>query len=178
MSGKLKMVCVCIAPLLFAPFATASIHRDRLELSKPQSLYAATPVQPSQEVKDKIAALRATGKDEDKKVADVATWLLNDGYRVFKVNQIYKDAKGQAITDVDIETSKVLIEVTVSPDGKGSQIDKYINNTTVNPSKKAVILYGENYTNAAAKKNIETLGAFVVNNSSELFKKMTEVGAK
>jgi CDP-glycerol glycerophosphotransferase (TagB/SpsB family) len=140
------------------------------------SLYAATPVEPSPEVKTKIDALNASN-DEDKLVASTATMILKNGYRIFNINKVYVDSKGNPITDVDIETAKVLVEVTVAEKDKLAQITKYVTNTTVNPSKKGVILYAPNYK-ATAQKDIEAVGAFVARNPNELFAKISEIGAK
>jgi hypothetical protein len=141
-----------------------------------QSLYAATPIDPSAEVKSKIDSLNASNA-EDKLVASVATMILKNGYRVFYINKVYIDSKGNPITDVDIETAKVLVEVTVAEKDKLVQITKYVTNKTVNLSSKGVILYAPNYK-ASAQKDIEAVGAFVVRTPGELFAKMSELGAK
>jgi hypothetical protein len=173
-----KLSFLCLVSFLFAqPLAIAKNSEFPTRSLEVKALQAAIPVVPSKEVKDKIDALNATGKKEDKLMADVATQLLSNGYRVFSMEKKIFDDKGVTITDIDIETAKVLIEVTVAPDGKAVQIEKYVNNRTVNPSKKAVILYAPSYGSNAAK-NIETLGAFPVKDSAQLFQKMSEVGAK
>jgi hypothetical protein len=173
-----KLLFLCLISFLFAqPLAIAKNSETPTQSLKIKSLQAATPVVPSKEVKDKIDALNATGKKEDKLMADVATQLLSNGYRVFSMEKKIFDDKGVTITDIDIETAKVLIEVTVAPDGKAVQIEKYVNNRTVNPSKKAVILYAPSYGSNAVK-NIEALGAFYVKDSAQLFQKLSEVGVK
>ncbi len=174
----IKFFGLCLVSLLFVqPSTMATKGRGTTKLHNTQFLQAATPVEPTKEVKDKIDALNGTGKKEDKLMADVAMQLIKNGYRVFSIEKKVFDDKGITITDIDIETAKVLIEVTVAPDGKVPQIEKYVSNKTVNPSKKSVILYAPNY-GANAVKNIEAIGAFYVKDSSQLFKKMSEVGAK
>jgi hypothetical protein len=105
-----------------------NISRNNYSQSN-HSLYAATPVEPSAEVKSKIDALNASNA-EDKLVASAATMILKNGYRIFHINKVYLDSKGNPITDVDIETAKVLVEVTVAEKDKLVQITKYVTNKT------------------------------------------------
>jgi hypothetical protein len=117
LTAKFSFLCL-ISFFFVQPLAIAKNSELPTQSLEAKALQAATPLVPSKEVKDKIDALNATGKKEDKLMADVATQLLSNGYRVFSMEKKIFDDKGVTITDIDIETAKVLIEVTVAPDGK------------------------------------------------------------
>ena len=72
-----------------------------------------------------------------------------------------------AIGEVDIETSKAIIEVTTRRSGKARQIKKLLANLAMNPAGKPVILFAPNY-GPHATRNISELGVVVVRTIEEL----------
>jgi hypothetical protein len=72
-----------------------------------------------------------------------------------------------AIGEVDVETSKAIIEVTTRRSGKSRQIRKLLANPAMNPAGKPVILFAPNY-GPHATKNISDLGVVVVHTIEEL----------
>ena len=72
-----------------------------------------------------------------------------------------------AIGEVDVETSKAIIEVTTRRSGKARQIQKLLANPTMNPVGKPVILFAPNY-GPHATRNISDLGVVVVRTIEEL----------
>lgn len=73
-----------------------------------------------------------------------------------------------SVGEIDIRTDEALIEVTTARRGKLSQIQQYLNDPQLNPEGRPVILYGEQYTNRAARQAIEDAGAYVVTSRQEL----------
>ncbi len=70
--------------------------------------------------------------------------------------------------EIDFETPKVIIEVTIKKKGKLSQVkDKYINDPAFNPGKKPVILFAPDYGKAASK-DVSDAGALVINDGKTL----------
>ncbi|TAF57963.1 MAG: hypothetical protein EAZ60_05430, partial [Oscillatoriales cyanobacterium] len=59
------------------------------------------------------------------------------------------NANGSLLGEVDVETSNVIIEATISSGGKAGQIAKLQTDRLLNPGKKPVILFAPNYTDAA-----------------------------
>lgn len=53
---------------------------------------------------------------------------------------------GQEITDIDVETSTAIIQVTTNKKGKLDQTQTTINNPWVNPTNKPVIVFAPNYS--------------------------------
>ena len=76
---------------------------------------------------------------------------------------------GKVVGEIDFEVPQAIIEATVSPSGKLSQVNKYVNNPSLfNPSNKQIILFAPNYKTAAAIKEIEDTGTLVVKEFSDL----------
>ncbi len=82
-----------------------------------------------------------------------------------------------SIGEKDIETSEAIIETTVSPSGKLSQVTKLMSNPEMNPSGKPVILYAPNY-GGAATNSITQGGAYVAKNMQELTDLLRMLGGK
>ena len=72
-----------------------------------------------------------------------------------------------AIGEVDVETSKAIIEITTRRSGKSRQIRKLLADPTMNPVGKPVILFAPNY-GPRATRNISDLGVVVVCTVEEL----------
>ena len=72
-----------------------------------------------------------------------------------------------AIGEVDVETSKAIIEVTTRRSGKSRQMKKLLANPAMNPAGKPVILFAPNY-GPYATRNIAELGVVVVRTIEEL----------
>ncbi len=154
-------------------------------LSSSQSNYLRSEIRIAGTLEDQVKAaidakIKAAveSKDPDKKLeGDVANMLVNNGYKVIKFGEKYYKSTGELEGEIDIETTKVIVEVTTVASGKKSQIEKYMTSTTLNPLKKPIILYAPNYTDTPAK-DITALGAYVIKKPSDLFAKMTELGGK
>jgi hypothetical protein len=71
------------------------------------------------------------------------------------------------IGEVDVETSKAIIEVTTRRSGKSRQIRKLLVDPAMNPAGKPVILFAPNY-GPHATRNIAELGVVVVRTIEEL----------
>jgi len=72
-----------------------------------------------------------------------------------------------AIGEVDVETSKAMIEVTTRRSGKSRQIRKLLADPAMNPAGKPVILFAPHY-GPHATRNIAELGVVVVRTIEEL----------
>jgi len=79
-----------------------------------------------------------------------------------------------AIGEVDVETSKVIIEVTTRRSGKSRQIKKLLANPAMNPAGKPVILFAPNY-GPHATRNISDLGVVVVHTIEELLEALLQL---
>ena len=75
---------------------------------------------------------------------------------------------GRIVGEIDFQVADAIIEVTVKSKGKLGQIQKYVNSRLLNPNNKVVVLFGPNYTNSAATRAIEDVGALVVRDLDEL----------
>jgi hypothetical protein len=74
-----------------------------------------------------------------------------------------------AIGEVDVETSKAIIEVTTRRSGKSRQIRKLLADPAMNPAGKPVVLFAPNY-GPHATRNIAELGVVVVRTIEELLR--------
>ena len=72
-----------------------------------------------------------------------------------------------ATGEVDVETSKAIIEVTTRHTGKSKQVKKLLSNRDMNPLGKPVILFAPNYGHTATR-TITATGAIVVRTEQEL----------
>ena len=108
---------------------------------------------------------RLTGKQlED----EIESELLKAGIPIVNKNHPVK-VGNTVVGEIDLEVPQAIIEATVAPSGKLSQISKYMNNSNLfNPANKQVILFTPNYHTAAAIKEIESTGALVVKNYADL----------
>jgi hypothetical protein len=79
-----------------------------------------------------------------------------------------------AIGEVDVETSKAIIEVTTRRSGKSRQIKKLLTNPAMNPAGKPVILFAPNY-GPHATRNISDLGVVVVRTIEELLEVLLQL---
>ena len=95
---------------------------------------------------------------------DVEQALIDAGISYVRGQQFGPNG---SIGEIDFEVSQAIIEVTTASSGKLSQIQKYLTNTTMNPTKKTVILYAPNY-GYNASKDITNAGALVAKNMSDL----------
>jgi hypothetical protein len=78
------------------------------------------------------------------------------------------------IGEVDVETSKAIIEVTTRRSGKSRQIRKLLANPAINPAGKPVILFAPNY-GPHATRNISDLGVVVVHTIEELLEVLSQL---
>ncbi|APR75128.1 Rhs family protein [Minicystis rosea] len=97
---------------------------------------------------------------------DVENRLNAEGIPILKRDQPILDAAGRVAGDIDFEVAQAIIEVTVSPGGKLSQIQKYMT-PLFNPTGKAVVLFAPNYGSRAAQ-DIENAGAIVAKRLDDL----------
>jgi len=72
-----------------------------------------------------------------------------------------------ATGEVDVETSRAIIEVTTRRTGKLKQMQKLLSHPAMNPSGKPVILFAPNYGRSATE-DIINAGAIVVRTQEEL----------
>ena len=72
-----------------------------------------------------------------------------------------------ATGEVDVETSRAIIEVTTRRTGKLKQVQKLLSHPDMNPSGKPVILFAPNYGRSATE-DIINAGAIVVRTQEEL----------
>jgi len=79
-----------------------------------------------------------------------------------------------SVGEIDVETSKAIIEVTSKERGKLSQIKKLMENPSMNPLKKPVILYAPNYKGTPAK-DITATGAIIVRSEQELLQVLSKL---
>jgi hypothetical protein len=79
-----------------------------------------------------------------------------------------------AIGEVDVETSKAIIEITTRRSGKSRQIKKLLANPAMNPAGKPVILFAPNY-GPHATRNISALGVVVVHTIEELLEVLLQL---
>ena len=72
------------------------------------------------------------------------------------------------VGEIDIELKSAIIEVTTgSGRGKANQISRLVNDRSLNPSGKPVVLYAPEIT-AGRAKNIQDAGGHVARNMDEL----------
>lgn len=99
---------------------------------------------------------------------DIENELNKQGIPILRQNDPVVDAAGVRLGEIDFEVPQAIIEATVSPKDKLSQITKYINNPSLfNPSGKPIILFAPNYGHTAAR-DIEGVGALVVRDFADL----------
>ncbi len=116
----------------------------------------------------KIAADLATvGRDQAAKglrlQGEVGTWIRDDLGDLIDYGRPI--GPNGSIGDVDVETSKAWIEVTVQNSDKLKQIKRYLTNPAF--PQKPVILFAPNY-NVTPARDIETLGVPVLRTKEEL----------
>jgi len=80
-----------------------------------------------------------------------------------------------AIGEIDVETTKAIVEVTTQTSRKLKQIQKFISDPDLNPLSKAIILYAPNYKNTPAQ-DIVNAGAYVVRNDIQLIQLLQQLG--
>lgn len=85
---------------------------------------------------------------------------------VVDVNRVVRRADGSVAGEIDVETKKSIIEVTMKKSGKVQQVQNY-QTKLFNPQGKAVIIYAPNYGKFATR-SAEAAGAHVVHSRAEL----------
>ncbi|MDQ3252559.1 MAG: hypothetical protein M3R15_01435 [Acidobacteriota bacterium] len=95
----------------------------------------------------------------------VATYVKDDFNDLVAFDK--KIGPNGSIGQIDVESGTAIIEVTTQSAGKLGQLQDYINNTALNPSGKAVVMYAPNYTRNAARA-ADKAGIHVVRNKQEL----------
>jgi filamentous hemagglutinin len=82
----------------------------------------------------------------------------------------FVDGKPLGLGEIDAETPNFIIEVASgTKPGKQEQLLKFINNPTLNPDRKEVILFAPNMDKAQQIKSYEKLGVKVINTLDQLF---------
>jgi len=107
--------------------------------------------------------------------AKTALQLQNAGLKVVSFRRPV--GRNASIGEVDIETEKAIIEVTAARSRKLGQIQILMNNPSVNPAGKSVILYAPNYQGTAAKAVIAA-GASVARTQAELVGMLKTLGGR
>jgi hypothetical protein len=95
----------------------------------------------------------------------VADAIQRAGISLINFNQRFGVAG--KIGEIDIETADVIIETTIRGNGKLPQITNLMNNPTMNPGGKPVVLYAPNYSPLAADE-IRRAGGYVATNIDSL----------
>lgn len=97
----------------------------------------------------------------------VTDWLDSEGIEHIDGEQFGPNG---SIGEIDVRVTSpanAIIEVTSKPKGKLSQIEKLMNNETINPDKLPVILYAPNYK-VNPGKDVTNIGAIVVRDLDSL----------
>jgi RHS repeat-associated protein len=92
--------------------------------------------------------------------------LNAEGIPILQRNAPVLDAAGNVVGEIDFEVSQAIIETTVSPGGKLSQLQKYLS-PLFNPSGKPVIIFAPNY-GSSATRDIERAGGLVAKHLDDL----------
>ena len=122
-------------------------------------------------ISSKLDVARKSVKASERQEAEVA-----DAVRPVVRNFQRKYGPNGKLGEVDVETSKAIVEVAGGTKmHKTNQIAKYINNKTINPSGKPVIVFAPNMPANAARAAQEA-GAIVVRNTAELKQKLRDLG--
>jgi hypothetical protein len=104
---------------------------------------------------------------------EVANHVKNGGFDIVAFDK--KIGPNGSIGQIDIETTNAIIEATIAPNQKLSQIKGLISNPNLNPSGKSVILYAPNYR-GTPEKDITSGGGYVVRTPQELFNLLKNLG--
>jgi hypothetical protein len=108
---------------------------------------------------DPFGLAGACGTPGDQLEKEVEAELTKEGIPILERNKKIFDAAGKEIGEIDFVVENALIEVTVSPSGKLSQIKNYLTKV-FNPAERVVILYAPKY-GGAASKDVEAVGGLV-----------------
>jgi filamentous hemagglutinin len=82
----------------------------------------------------------------------------------------FVEGKPLGLGEIDAETPNFIIEVASgTKPGKQQQLLKFINNPTLNPDRKQVILFAPNMDKAQQIKSYEKLGVKVISTLDQLF---------
>jgi hypothetical protein len=122
-------------------------------------------------IDSKLNVARRSVKASERQEAEVA-----DAVRPALRNFQRKYGPNGKLGEVDVETNKAIVEVAGGVKmHKTNQIAKYINDRTINPSGKPVIVFAPQMT-ANAVREAEKAGAIVVRNTAELKQKLRDLG--
>ena len=162
------------SPLPANPFEPAT----RLSVSRPQELDAKPTTFPQSRglaLQDRATidnAIQNALRSVDEGVLFeglTAQSLRNAGVNVTGFQRyVYDSQSNRIVTDIDFETDKAIIETTVSRTGKAGRVAVLMKSPIVNPNHKAIIVYGEKYTNKSAIEAVTSQGGYVVNSMEEL----------
>lgn len=103
----------------------------------------------------------------------VANAIIQGGFHVVSFNKAV-GLNGE-ISEIDVETSNAIIEVTTQTARKLKQIQKLISNPDLNPLRKPVVLYAPNYKLTPAQ-DIIAAGSYVVSTHDELLELLSQLG--
>jgi tetratricopeptide (TPR) repeat protein len=117
-----------------------------------------------------ISKALQSSKPDNQLPGIVANWVKDD-----VVSFQRKIGPNGSIGEIDVETSKAIIEVTISRLGKAHQIRERLTNPRINPEGKPVILFAPNYTQNAAQ-HIIGLGAHIAHTKEELLDLLRKLG--
>ena len=81
-------------------------------------------------------------------------------------NKLPRGHSQECLTEVDVETSEFLIEVTIGSSGKEPQMSRYLN---INSQERHVILYAPNYKPVAERNLTERTGVQIARSKEGLF---------
>lgn len=115
-----------------------------------------------------------SNKDETQLEGQAARLLQEAGFSINSFQQKFF-ASSVIKGETDIETSGSIVETTVSPANKLTQITNLLTSPLLNPNNKAVILYAPNY-NVRAGRDIEARGAYVARTPQQLIDLVRKFG--
>ena len=150
-----------------------NLQENMLLMAKAESAYGGSPsdMSPS-DIEAGIAAKKASSSPEDQLEGEVGQYVKDQGL-ISSFN--WKNGPNGENGQTDLETPDAIIEVTVSPNGKGPQLRNYHNNKDGRNSMwKQVILYAPNYEDAATKY-AESINVWVVRNKQDLIYLLEEM---
>jgi RHS repeat-associated protein len=119
---------------------------------------------------DPLGLIGACGTPGAKLEQDVEERLNKEGIPILKRDEKVFDALGRLKGDIDFEVPSSIIEVTVSPNGKLDQIERYLT-PLFNPTGKQVVLFAPKY-GGFAQRDVERAGGIVVKTMDDLINRV------
>ena len=169
-AGALVLACVLVTDGLCG---LAGIAGEGAEITVTVAEADAVVGAEAAQIENAIQAALKSSIPGDVLEGQVANVIKQEGIEIQGFNKAI--GSNASIGEIDVETSKAIIEVTTQSTGKLGQIQKIITNAEMNPSGKPVILYAPNYGGTAGRA-ITDAGAYIVRNEQELIQLLQNLG--